>query len=352
MNQKATVIFMGTPEFAVPIFNALIEDGYKVELAVTQPDRPKGRGGKPAPPPVKVAAAMAGVPVLQPEKAGDAYEAMAALSPGVIVTAAYGCILRENVLSLPRLGCVNVHASLLPKYRGASPIHQAILNGDAKTGVTTMMMDKGVDTGGVLLQDELGISQSDCYPELCAALAALGARTLLRTLPLLACGKIAPRPQDNSLATYAPAIRKEDGALDFTSMGACGVANRVRAFAAWPGAYAALEYGGAAAPRRMRVLAAEPEPDAQSGSPMPDAQGSSPMPYTHGGSPIPDAQGSSPMPGAIVSCGRAAMRVVCADRRCVAITRVQFDGGRPLPIAECWHNIPADARLTRLRQTA
>ena len=348
MNPQAmTAIFMGTPEFAVPCFKMLVDEGYRVALAVTQPDRPKGRGGHATPPPVKEAAAEAGVPVLQPQKAGEAFEAMAALRPDVVVTAAYGRILPKRMLALPRLGCVNVHASLLPKYRGASPIHQAILNGDAVTGITTMMMDKGIDTGGILLQDELAVIPGSHYPELCSELARLGARTLRRTLGLLACGGIEPRPQDHSQATYAPAIRKEDGALDFWAMDARGVANRVRAYSSWPGAYAALESAGAA-PRRVRILAAVAE---QGTAPAAPPLGASAAPQPAQAVPAAPPLGASaaPQPGAVVSCSRAAMRVVCADRRCVAVTGLQFDGGRPLQISECWHNIPAGARLACMR---
>jgi methionyl-tRNA formyltransferase len=231
------IVFMGSPDFALPTLQVLSEQ-YRVAGVVTQPDQPAGRGRVLTPPPVKVLAEQLRLPVIQPRRLHDpeAMEQLHAWNPGVIIVAAFGQILRTNVLDLPPHGCVNVHASLLPRWRGAAPIQAAILHGDAETGVTIMKMDPGVDTGPVLSLRALPI-EPDATPEtLGPKLARLGAELLIETLPAYLRGKLQPQPQDDSLATYAPMLKKEDGALDF-SQPAESLARKVRAYSPWPGAY-------------------------------------------------------------------------------------------------------------------
>lgn len=231
------VVFMGSPAFAVPILEALARD-YDVVGVVTQPDRPAGRGGGLRPPPVKVCAAALGLPVIQPERLGEA-DAMAQLrawAPQLIVVAAFGQILKPAVLELPSHGCLNVHASLLPRWRGASPIQAAILAGDAQTGVTIMKMDAGVDTGPILLQRATSISSEDTALSLAERLAHMGAELLLEALPAYLEGRLSPQPQPEQGVTYAPLLRKEDGRLDFQKS-AVELERQVRAMNPWPGAW-------------------------------------------------------------------------------------------------------------------
>lgn len=233
---------MGSPEFAVPTLRSLAQS-YPISGVVTQPDRPAGRGRSLTPPPVKLLAQELGLPVIQPAKLRqpEVLEQLARWAPDLIVVAAFGQILRPQVLDLPRLGCVNVHASLLPRWRGAAPINAAILHGDAQTGVTIMRMDPGVDTGPILGQRAEAIHPSDTTSSLSQRLALLGADLLLEILPDYLDGKIQPQPQDDSLATYAPMLKKEDGLLDFNQT-APELERRVRAFQPWPGAY--MEWAG------------------------------------------------------------------------------------------------------------
>jgi methionyl-tRNA formyltransferase len=246
------LVFMGTPEFAVPSLRALAER-YDVALVVTQPDRPAGRRRALRPPPVKVAAQALGLPVYQPDslRGPEPLARLQAVEPAAIVVAAYGEILRENVLSLPAHGCVNVHASLLPRHRGAGPVAAAILAGDAETGVTIMLMDAGMDTGPVLAQAALPIGACDTTGTLTARLAELGARLLVETLPRWLAGEVEPQAQDGAQATYAPRIRKSDGLIDWTAPAEV-IERQVRAFDPWPGAYTYWQG------RRMRITRAEP----------------------------------------------------------------------------------------------
>lgn len=231
------VVFMGSPEFALPTLRALAGH-YPIAGVVTQPDRPAGRGKWMTPPPVKLLAEELGLPVMQPErlKAPEAMEQLRQWSPDLIVVAAFGQILRPDVLDLPKFGCINVHASLLPRWRGAAPIQAALLSGDDQTGVTILRMDAGVDTGPLLGQREEPILAEDYAGSLSQRLARLGAELLIETLPGYLSGEIQPRPQDDSQATYAPMLKKEDGILDFT-LPAVELARRVRAFNPWPGAF-------------------------------------------------------------------------------------------------------------------
>lgn len=235
--RRLRAIFLGTPEFAIPSLYALRD---KVELlaVVTQPDRPQGRGRKVTPPPVAQVARELGVPVLQPVKLRDpaVVEALRALRPNVIVTVAYGKIIPPQILMLPPLGCINVHPSLLPKYRGASPIQAALANGERETGVTIMYQSETLDAGDIILQRRVPIAPDDPAQTLEARLAEEGAHALVEALALIADGKAPRRPQDESQATYAGKLTKESGRIDWTQP-ATALVNFIRAMDPWPSAY-------------------------------------------------------------------------------------------------------------------
>jgi len=228
---------MGSPDFSLPTLRALA-DAYQVVGAVTQPDRASGRGRELKPPPVKLLAQELGIPVIQPEKLRqpEAMEQLRLWNPDLIVVAAFGQILKKDVLYLPRFGCVNVHASLLPRWRGAAPINAAILHGDEETGVTIMKMDVGLDTGPILTQGSLRLSREDTAGSVFEKLSGLGADLLIETLPDYLSGKIQPTPQSEEGMTYAPMLKKEEGQLDFTRP-AEELERRIRAFNPWPGAF-------------------------------------------------------------------------------------------------------------------
>jgi methionyl-tRNA formyltransferase len=230
-------VFMGSPDFALPTLRVLAEH-YSVVGVVTQPDRPAGRGRALTPPPIKLLAQELGLPFIQPDRLRqpEAMEQLDAWAPDVIVVAAFGQILRQPVLDLPRYGCINIHASLLPRWRGVSPIQAAILHGDSETGITIMRMDPGVDTGPILSQRAVPILPEDTAGTLGGRLSEVGADLLLDTLPRYLSGELLPQSQDNSLATYAPMLKKEQGQLDFNQP-ALDLARRVRAFNPWPGAF-------------------------------------------------------------------------------------------------------------------
>ncbi len=232
------IVFMGTPEFAVPSLEALLRSDDQVVGVVSQPDRPKGRGQQLVSPPVKLVAERTGIPVLQPLKirTPEFLHALSAWQPDLIAVAAYGRILHTPILRLPPMGCVNVHGSLLPKYRGAAPVQWAVINGETKTGITTMLMDEGMDTGPMLLQEELEISPDDTAGTLAPRLAELGGRLLVDTIIQLKAGRLTPKKQDDGQATLAPLLKKEDGLIDWT-MNATVLGNRVRGLSPWPGAY-------------------------------------------------------------------------------------------------------------------
>jgi methionyl-tRNA formyltransferase len=294
------IVFMGSPEFALPALR-LLAAAYPMAGVVTQPDRPAGRGREPKSPPVKLLAEQLKLPVIQPErlKAPEAMAQLQAWQPEMIVVAAFGQILRPAVLDLPRLGCINIHGSLLPRWRGAAPIQAAILNGDPDTGVTIMRMDPGVDTGPVLSQRSVPILPDDTAGSLGKRMAELGADLLLETLPAYLDGKCIPQAQDDSLATYAPMIKKEDGELDF-SHPAESLARGVRAYNPWPGA--SMPWLG----QKLKIHAARAVPAGRPG------QGSSSQPgrrLIHGGIPAVETAdgllllesvqpaGKKPMPG-------------------------------------------------------
>jgi methionyl-tRNA formyltransferase len=235
------IVFMGTPEFAVPCLQTLIRDGYNVVGVVTQPDRPTGRKRVLTPTPVKLEAEKHGIPVLQPERLRrpEAVEAVRNLLPDLIVTAAYGQILPKAVLDIPAHGCINIHGSLLPKYRGGAPIQYAIMNGDSVTGVTIMYMAEGMDTGDMISKVELPIGDGDTTGTMFEKLAAAGAELLARTLPELLAGRITAEPQNDSEAVYSPTIKREDEQIDW-SVPALRIFNLVRALHPRPGAYTLL----------------------------------------------------------------------------------------------------------------
>ena len=231
-------IFMGTPLMAVPALEALVQGGHEVVAAVTQPDRPKGRGGRLAPPPVKEAAAARGIPVLQPERVRDAVfiEAFRDLAPEAAVVIAFGQILPRALLDIPKFGCINVHASLLPRYRGAAPIQWAIAKGERETGLTTMHMDAGMDTGPTYLTVRTPIGPEEDAEALTGRLSAMAGPLIVETLRRVAEEGLAPTPQDDAGATYAPLLTREDGQVRW-ELPAREVVDRVRAFVPWPGSY-------------------------------------------------------------------------------------------------------------------
>ncbi|MBO7395557.1 MAG: methionyl-tRNA formyltransferase [Ruminococcus sp.] len=227
------VVFMGTPDFAVPCLRALAEGGCEVAAVFTQPDKPKGRGYKMIPTPVKLAAEEYGIPVYQPlslRKGEDAEESMRILNdiaPELIVVTAYGQILPKEILELPGYGCVNIHASLLPRYRGAAPINWVLLNGETETGVTSMQMSEGLDTGDMLIRRSTKIGENETYEELYARLSAMGGEVLMDTIKAIESGTLTPEKQDDTQTCYSPMIRKEMSALDFTKT-AAEVHNTIR----------------------------------------------------------------------------------------------------------------------------
>jgi len=231
-------VFLGTPDFAVPTLERLVAAGHKVLLVLTQPDRPKGREGRLAPSPVKEAALRLGLALHQPERVRrpEVVELLRALETDAMVVVGYGQIIPQAIIDLPRHGIVNVHASLLPRYRGAAPIQWAVANGEAITGVTTMRIDAGLDTGDVLMKYETPIGAEEDALQLSVRLAAAGADLLVKTLGALESGCAAPIPQNDAEATYAPILKKEDGLIDW-SLPAPEIFNRVRGFLPWPGAW-------------------------------------------------------------------------------------------------------------------
>jgi len=239
------VVFLGSGRFAIPSLEALLAAGHDVAAVVTQPDREKGRGRELSPPPLKPAAAARGLKVLQPRRVREpeAVAALQALAPEAQVVVAYGQILPRAVIDLAPRGTINVHASLLPRYRGAAPVQWAIVNGEKETGVTTMLIDEGLDTGPVLLSRAMPIGEEETAGELETRLARLGGELLVETLEELQAGRLVPRPQDAARASLAPIIKKEDGVIDW-SRPAEALARRVRGFHPWPGAYTSVRGRG------------------------------------------------------------------------------------------------------------
>lgn len=252
---KPKILFMGTPEFAVPSLDILVKNSYTIAGVVTQPDRPKGRGRKSLPSPVKVYAEDSDIPVYQPERVRD--EEFLSLFrenvPDMVVLAAFGQILPKEIIELPPLGCLNVHPSLLPRYRGAAPINWALIEGEEITGVTIMMMDEGVDTGDILLQRETDIAPDEIFDELHDRLSHLGAEILLEAVKGAVDGSITRTPQDSSLATYAPMLTKDTGYIDWNKS-AYEIVNLIRGLSFSPGAYAFL------GDKKLKIFHAVPGP--------------------------------------------------------------------------------------------
>jgi len=248
------VVFMGTPDFAVPVLQSMLAAGCQVVGVVTQPDRPRGRGQREHPSPVKLEALEQHIPLLQPEKASDGEFArrLKWLEPDLLVTAAYGQILKPCVLEIPRLGCLNVHASLLPAYRGAAPIQRALMAGEETTGITIIWMDEGMDTGPIVLQREIEVGTDESYGELYHRLARMAAKTLMEALHLAACGEAPRIPQQHDMATYAPRITREETIIDWQRASAREVHNLVRALSPRPGA--STTWGG----RTIKMLSGCP----------------------------------------------------------------------------------------------
>jgi methionyl-tRNA formyltransferase len=296
------VIFMGTPDFAVPSLRALAEmPDVQIVGVVTRPDKPVGRSTAPQPPPVKVAALAHGLPVLQPGslRKAAAQALLADLQPDVIVVAAFGQILPPEVLGLPPHGCLNVHASLLPRYRGASPIASAILAGDPETGNTIMRMDVGLDTGDIITQSRIPIAPDDTKPTLEAKLARDGADLLARTLPDWVAGNLSATPQDEALATMTRLVRKEDALIDWGQLAEV-IARQVRAYTPWPGTQTIWRG------QPLRIIAAHPLAHAAS---------------------LPDEAGNA-APGTVVAWGRANAQVgiICGNHSLLLLDVIQLPG--------------------------
>ena len=297
MSRPFRIVFMGTPDFAVPPLNALKESDHDVVAVVTQPDRPKGRGRKLAPPPVKEAALAHGYPVLQPEsvRTDDFHARMAELKPDLFIVVAFGQLLPQSLLDIPTIGAINVHASLLPRHRGAAPIQWAIVEGDAETGVTTMMMDKGMDTGDILLMEKTAIAPDETASTLHDRLSTMGAQVLMDTLAQIQAGTLVRIPQDNSLATYAAMLNKSDGEIDW-SRPAIQIERLIRGMTPWPGAFTFSEG------TRLKVFKAKAL-DRDSGA----------------------------KPGTIIECTPGELRVATGEGA-LAILEIQGASGKRLPI--------------------
>lgn len=258
------IVFMGTPDFAAGALKALIDAGHQVAAVVTQPDRAKGRSREPVPTPVKMCAQAHGIPVMQPGriKKPEAIAALRAYPADVYIVAAFGQILSQEILDIPPYGCLNIHASLLPRYRGSSPIQRAILEGEEKTGITVMQMDAGVDTGDMLYKKEIPISPQDDYETLHDKLMVLGGQAITEALSLLEQGKLIPEKQEEALSCHAPLISKDMGEIDF-SREAAAIDRLIRAMTPWPSAF--TRYRG----KQLKVWRAEPMPEADVEGRMP-----------------------------------------------------------------------------------
>lgn len=256
LEKNLKIVFMGTPDFAVGALEALIREGYEITAVVTQPDKPKGRSKELLPSPAKVCALEHGIPVLQPRriKAPEAIAELKTYEADVYVVAAFGQILSQEILDIPRLGSLCIHASLLPKYRGASPIQHVIIDGEEKTGVTIMQMDAGIDTGDMLYKKEVPIDSEDDYETLSDKLTVLGGEAIIEALPLLTEGKLTPQKQNDEESCYAAMIRKEMGRIDFTRP-ALEIDRLIRGLTPWPSAYTG--YKG----KQLKIWKAVPLPE-------------------------------------------------------------------------------------------
>ena len=304
------IVFMGTPEFAVPSLEILMENGYEVVGVFTQPDRPKGRGNKLTPSPVKVAAQKYGIPVLQPEKIRKTgVEDLRSLKPDLCVTAAFGQILSQEILDIPPMGNINVHASLLPKHRGSAPIAWAIMQGDPKAGVTTMMMDKGIDTGDMLLTAETEISETETCGELTERLSRIGAELMLETVKKMEDGSLQRVPQDHEHMTYDPMLEKQFGIPDWTA-DANKVRGQINGLNPWPCVAVEMEEG------RLKLLRAA---------------------LAEGTGKPGEVLKADPKAGLVIACGNGA----------VSILELQAPGGKQMKASDYLrgHSIPVGTVL-------
>jgi methionyl-tRNA formyltransferase len=316
------IIFLGTTELSCASLQALAGDAkFQIAAVVTQPDRPKGRELKPQPSPVKSLALRLGLPVLQPERARDEkfIAELRALRPDLIIVVAYGQILPPAILNLPRHGCLNVHTSLLPKYRGAAPIQWAIANGDTETGVTIMKLDAGLDTGPVVSQRRTAIQPEDDSAVLHDRLAQLGAELLVQTIPDYVAGKIQPRPQPAAGASHAAKIKKEDGRIDWNQP-ARTIWNRLRAFTPWPGAFTSLPKAMEGTASSVPSFAKSQGSDKALPSKMIKIWKAEMVEKSGGAGEVLSADKT----GIVVGCGKGALR----------ISELQREGGRRLTAAE------------------
>jgi methionyl-tRNA formyltransferase len=318
------LVFCGTPRFAVPTFQALRAAGHEIPLVVSQPDRPVGRAQQLTAPPVKQSALEAGIAVVQPEKIRNNLEFRAQLeviAPDAIVVVAYGRIIPPWMLALPRIGCINLHGSLLPKYRGAAPIQWSVAMGDAVTGNTTMLLEEGLDTGPILLQQSVEIGPSETASDLFVRLAEAGAPLMVETLAGLAAGSLQPRAQNHEGATYAPILDREDGRMDFAGRSAEELYNRWRGFQPWPGAFTALD-GKKLIVHRMAIA------------------------RRNGMAAMIDAPAGSAGPGAI-HIDEHRFFVACAENTWLEFVELQLEGKKRMTAAELLRGmqIPDGARL-------
>jgi len=297
-------VFMGTPEFAVPVLERLIMDGHKILAVITQPDKKRGRGKSITYSPIKVTALKHSIEVLQPDKIKrpEFIAKLRDLAPELLITCAYGQILPKSVLDIPEYGCINVHASLLPHYRGAAPIHRAIMNGEKITGITTMMTDIGMDTGDILQKTEVKLGGNTTSGELHDILMYIGADLISKTLRDMSLGKLERIPQNNSEATYAPMLKKEESIIDWKSS-AESIHNKVRALNPWPGCF--TSYKGT----RLRIIS----------------------------SGIRKSSGEKE-PGLILKAEKDLMEVACGSDS-ILIYELQFENKKAMKIEQCWHNI-------------
>ena len=308
---------MGTPDFAVRALDALCAAKQEVILAVTQPDRQKGRGRKVIQTPVSVCAQKWGVPVFQPAKirAPEAIAKIRGLAPDLIVVAAFGQILPQELLEIPRCGCVNIHASLLPKLRGAAPIQWAVINGDTESGVTLMRMDAGLDTGDILAQERVPITGDETGESLYEKLADLGGEMIVRYLPDIEAGTLTPVPQRGELSSYAPMLKKETGQIDW-SMSAALIERRLRGLLPWPGAYTTLD-GHTLKIWKAETADAQPVPEAADGDSM-------------------------PVPGTVLRTDKRAVYVACGEGA-LALLEVQAEGRKRMETGAFLRGTPVPA---------
>ncbi|MBO4650754.1 MAG: methionyl-tRNA formyltransferase [Clostridiales bacterium] len=314
------IIFMGTPELAATVLSRLIKENYEVVLVVTQPDKPVGRKMILTAPPAKVEAEKNGIEVWQPTslRTEEALEKVRSYEPDLIITAAYGKILPKDMLDLPKYGCVNVHGSLLPKYRGAAPVQWSILNEDEKTGVTIMKMDVGMDTGDILTQADIVIGDRIHTPELMAKLADLGADLLIKTLPGYIDGSIKPVPQNNDEATMSPPITKDQGKISWART-ASSICAQIRALSSWPGA-STMWKGG-----KLKIYDAQVSADDTLLNNYREQHG-------------------EPVPGTVLYGKKGTLAVMCGDKA-LLLLEVQPASGKRMKAIDCAHNFEVGAKM-------